>query len=172
MMIDRPTWSQFYYWCGTEIWLIYCSSTNHCFTIVYCFIPYLTRRKWGLRKYWSLQSIQWYLYTNRVLATFFPCCNLSSRAVEDEPDEDTCIWKKKQQSTHQLVSRLCARASVIWFSSHWLDKISFRSAPPTDICCLYSQVMLSMHKTSCMSFQQGDFSRLSSLVVEETSSLC
>ena len=81
MMIDRPTWSQFYYWCGTEVWLIYCSSTNHCFTIVYCFIPYLTRRKWGLRKYWSLQSIQWYLYTNRVLATFFPCCNLSSRAV-------------------------------------------------------------------------------------------
>ena len=66
---------------------------------IYCFIPCLTRRKWGLRKYWSLQSIQWYLYTNRVLATFFPCCNLSSRAVEDEPDEDTCIWKKKQQST-------------------------------------------------------------------------
>ena len=97
-MIDRATWSQFYYWCGTEIWLIYCSSTNHCFTIyIYCFIPCLTRRKWGLWKYWSLQSIQWYLYTNRVLATFFPCCNLSSRAVEDEPDED--IWKKKQQST-------------------------------------------------------------------------
>ena len=46
------------------------------------FIPCLTRRKWGLWKYWSLQSIQWYLYTNRVLATSFPCCNLSSRAVK------------------------------------------------------------------------------------------
>ena len=48
----------------------------------YCFIPYLPRRKWGLWKYWSLQSIQSYLYTKRVLATFFPCCNLSSRAVK------------------------------------------------------------------------------------------
>ena len=71
MMIDRPTWPQFYYWCGTEIWLIYCSSANHCFTIVYCFIPYLTRRKWGLRKYWSLQSIQWYLLLTEYWPRFF-----------------------------------------------------------------------------------------------------
>ena len=172
MMIDRPTWSQFYYWCGTEIWLIYCSSTNHCFTIVYCFIPYLTRRKWGLRKYWSLQSIQWYLYTNRVLATFFPCCNLSSRAVR--------ISGGRTRWRYMYLEGKTARIS--WFPDYaharassdfrHVDKISFRSAPPTDICCLYSQVMLSMHKTSCMSFQQGDFSRLSSLVVEETSSLC
>ena len=25
--------------------------------------------------------------------------------------------------------------------SYWLDKISFRTAPPTEICCLYSQVI-------------------------------
>ena len=25
--------------------------------------------------------------------------------------------------------------------SNWLDKISFRAAPPTEICCLYSQVI-------------------------------
>ena len=138
-MIDRATWSQFSYWCGTERsgWSIV---ARQIIDLPYCFIPCLTRRKWGLWKYWSLQSIQWYLYTNRVLATFFPCCNLSSRAVEDEPDEDTCIWKKKQQSTHHWVSRLCARASVIWFSTYWLDKVSFRTAPPTDICCLYSQL--------------------------------
>ena len=48
----------------------------------YCFIPYLPRRKWGLWKYWSLQSIQSYLYTKRVLATFFPCYYFSSRAVK------------------------------------------------------------------------------------------
>ena len=81
-MIDRATWSQFSYWFGTEIWLIYCSSANHCFTIVYCFIPCLTRRKWGLWKYWSLQSIQFYLYAKRVLATFFPFYNFSFRAVK------------------------------------------------------------------------------------------
>ena len=137
MMIDRPTWSQFYYWCGTEIWLIYCSSTNHCFTIVYRFIPYLTRRKWGLRKYWSLQSIQWYLYTNRVLATFFPCCNLSSRAVGDEPDEDTCIWKKKQQSTDNKLRQYQCRISGCPDDAHarassdfWhIDSTRFPSGP-------------------------------------------
>ena len=49
---------------------------------IYWFVPCLTRRKWGLWKYWSLQSIHWYLYTKRVLAMFFPCYNLSSRAVK------------------------------------------------------------------------------------------
>ena len=32
-----------------------------------------------------------------------------------------------------------ARASSVF--SNWLDKISFRTAPPTEICCLYSQVI-------------------------------
>ena len=32
-----------------------------------------------------------------------------------------------------------------------MDKISFRTAPPTDICCLYSQVMLSAQdKVACL----------------------
>ena len=81
LMIDRATWSQFSYWCGTERsgWSIV---ARQIIALPYCFIPCLTRRKWGLWKYWSLQSIQWSLYTNRVLATFFPCCNLSSRAVK------------------------------------------------------------------------------------------
>ena len=25
--------------------------------------------------------------------------------------------------------------------SYWLDKISFRTAPPTEICCLHSQII-------------------------------
>ena len=45
------------------------------------------------------------------------------------------------------MSSLCASASVIFFLkktielSHWLDKISFRTAPPREICCLHSQVI-------------------------------
>ena len=81
-MIDRATWSQFSDWCGTEIWLSIVARQIIALPYIYCFIPCLTRQKWGLWKYWSLQSIQWYLYTKRVLVTFFPCYNLSSRAVK------------------------------------------------------------------------------------------
>ena len=39
-----------------------------------------------------------------------------------------------------IVSRLCARANIICLNCY-IDAISFRTAPPTEICCLHSQVI-------------------------------
>ena len=167
-MIDRATgtWSQFSYCCGTEIWLIYCSSANHCFNIVYCFIPCLTRRKWGLWKYWSLQSIQFYLYTKRVLATFFPFYNLSFRAVKVSGGRTRWRYlegktaKHRQQTTsvsHQWVWRQTMRLSIGWGLRTNLTFVLI-------VCHDFKHAKRT--RQSCMSFQQGDFSRLSSLVAE------
>ena len=81
---------------------------------IYCFIPCLTRRKWGLRKYWSLQSIQWYLYTNRVLATFFPCCNLSSRAVEVRTRWRYMYLEEKTAKHRQLITTVSVSHQWVW----------------------------------------------------------
>ena len=137
MMIDRPTWSQFSYWCGTEIWLIYCSSTNHCFTIYILLHTLSHTTEVRIMEILILAKHSVVLVTNRVLATFFPCCNLSSRAVEDEPDEDTCIWKKKQQSTDNNLRQYQCRISgcpdyahARALSDFWhIDSTRFPSGP-------------------------------------------
>ena len=73
----------------------------------YCFIPYLPRRKWGLWKYWSLQSIQSYLYTKRVLATFFPCYYFSSRAVKISGGRTRWRYLEGKTAKHRLRQYQC-----------------------------------------------------------------
>ena len=131
---------------------------------IYCFIPCLTRRKWGLRKYWSF-SIQWNLYTNRVLATFFPCCNLSSRTIKIS-GRRTRWWhsgektaKHRQQITtvaasHQWVeprfkhkSNLCPlswllsteKTKLHVFSAGWLFSTFVSRCRQKFFCCLRDQ---------------------------------
>ena len=183
-MIDRATWSQFYYWSGTEIWLIYCSSANHCFTIIIYVASYLVSHG-GSEDYGNIDPYKAFSGTC-ILKEYWPRFFLAAICLLGQwrrnrwrymyLEEKTA--KHRQQNTTVSVSQASVGVPIMRTRERHLvfgiltrqDFLpdcynkgnrrrlhagNFRTAPPTEICCLYSQVMLSMHKTKLHVFSAG-----------------